>query len=93
MTVNDIRQILMRFVDKYSIRSIILFGSRASGTNGEDSDVDLIVEFSVPVSLLKLSQIQIEMEDVLGLSVDLIHGPLLQSDMIKVDKSVVLYAA
>ena len=93
MSNEEIKKALESFVDKYSITSMILFGSRANGTNAPDSDVDLILEFSVPVSLIILSQIQIEMEEKLGIDVDIIHGPITEDDMIEVDKEVVLYAA
>ncbi len=93
MSNEEIKTILRSFVDKYSITSMILFGSRARGTNKPDSDVDLILEFSVPVSLIVLSQIQIDMEEALGVSVDIVHGPITEDDMIDVDEEVVLYAA
>ncbi len=93
MSNEEIKKALASFVDKYSITSMILFGSRANGTNTPDSDVDLILEFSVPVSLIILSQIQIEMEEKLGVDVDIVHGPITADDMIEVDKEVVLYAA
>ncbi|MBR5369321.1 MAG: nucleotidyltransferase domain-containing protein [Lachnospiraceae bacterium] len=93
MTVEEIKNRIIRFVPKYSINKIILFGSRAEGTNDENSDVDLIMEFSVPVSLITLSMIKIEFEAVLGLDVDVIHGPLTEEDMIEVNKEIVLYAA
>lgn len=93
MSVEEIGKILVAFVGAYSITKIVLFGSRANGTNKEDSDVDLILEFSKPITLLTLSQIRIDMEEALGLNVDIIHGPLKDSDMITTDKEVVLYAA
>ena len=93
MSNEEIKKTLASFVDRYSITSMILFGSRANGTNTPDSDVDLILEFSVPVSLIILSQIQIEMEEALGVDVDIIHGPITEDDMIEVDKEVVLYPA
>lgn len=93
MTNEQIKTILLSFVSKYSITSIILFGSRADGTNSENSDVDLILEFSVPISLLTLSQIKIDMEEALGLDVDVIHGPVTPNDIIEINNKVVLYAA
>ena len=48
---------LSGLIDEYHISKVILFGSRANGTNRENSDVDLIIEFSKPVSLLTLSAI------------------------------------
>lgn len=93
MTTNDIKKTVVTFVDKYSIKSIVLFGSRAAGTNTANSDVDLIVEFFNPVSLITLSKLKLDVEAALGLDVDIVHGPLSSNDMIEIGKEVVLYAA
>lgn len=93
LTIEDIKRTVLELVPQYDITSIVLFGSRANGTAKDDSDVDLILEFSRPVSLLTLSQIKIELEEKLGLDVDVIHGPITDNDMIVVDKEIVLYAA
>lgn len=93
MTVEDIRKIVIALIPKYPISKIILFGSRASGSQRVDSDVDLIMEFSAPVTLIMLSKIKYELEDRLGVSVDIIHGPITKDDMIEVNNEVVLYAA
>ena len=93
MSNEKIKEILKGFINKYSITSMILFGSRADGTNRSDSDVDLILEFSVPVSLITLAQIQIDMEEALGLNVDIVHGPVREDDILEINKEVVLYAA
>lgn len=93
MTIEEIREILLTFIPKYSIKKLVLFGSRAEGTNDNDSDVDLIIEFSVPVTLITLSQIKIDMEEALGLDVDIVHGPISDRDILEINKEVVLYAA
>ena len=93
MTTDDIRNAICQIADKYSICSVILFGSRAAGTNRPNSDVDLIVEFSVPVSILTLSKITCELEEILGLDVDVIHGPIRSDDILEIQDKVVLYAA
>jgi len=93
MTNEMIKQEVLKITDKYSITRAVLFGSRASGDFRDDSDVDLIVEFSKPVSLLTLSGIKCELEEALGLSVDIIHGPIRADDMIEIENEVVLYAA
>ena len=93
MDNRKIKELLSVFIDEYSIKSIILFGSRAEGTNTPDSDVDLILEFLVPVSLVTLSQLKIQMEEVLGLNVDIVHGPISDNDILEIGKEIVLYAA
>ena len=93
MSIEEIKNSVAALADEYNISKVILFGSRASGNNRADSDIDLIVEFSKPVSLLKLSALKNRLEEITGFSVDIIHGPLRDDDMIEIDNEVVLYAA
>lgn len=93
MTIDILKNNILTIVNEYPIKRITLFGSRAAGTNREDSDVDLIMEFYLPVSLLTLSMIKLKLEEILNVGVDVIHGPLEESDLIEPGKMVELYAA
>ena len=93
MTIEAIRESVLLAAEDFSISRVTLFGSRAAGTNRSDSDVDLIVEFSEPISLLTISALRCRLEDSLGLRVDIIHGPIQSGDMIEIGKAVELYAA
>lgn len=93
MNIDTIKSAAVSLAAKYPISRITLFGSRASGTNRNDSDVDLIIEFNAPVTLITLAAIRNELEDMLSLDVDVIHGPLREGDMIEIGDKVVLYAA
>lgn len=91
---NDIiKEKVLLIVGEYPVKRIVLFGSRAEETNQEDSDVDLIMEFFEPISLLMLSDIKLRLEGILGLEVDIIHGPIREGDLIEVGKEIELYAA
>jgi uncharacterized protein len=48
-----------------------LFGSVAKGTDDERSDVDLLVDLPEGISLLKVTELQLALSDLLGLRVDL----------------------
>jgi len=93
MMEDTIRNAVLKLIPKYPIKKVILFGSRANGTFREDSDVDLIIEFSERISLLVLSEIRIFLEDALGVDVDVIHGPIQDTDFIKATEEIELYAA
>ena len=93
MTTELLRNCVRPNVKDYPIKKITLFGSRAAGTNKEDSDVDLIIEFSLPVSLLTLSSIKLRLEEILKVGVDVIHGPIEKSDLLEIGEVVELYAA
>lgn len=42
-TIHQIRKMLLPFCTKYNIDKVILYGSRARGTNRERSDIDLAI--------------------------------------------------
>lgn len=93
MEISVIKDAVLEVVRRYPVSRVTLFGSQAAGTARADSDVDLVVEFFSPVSLLTLSGMKCELEDLLQSKVDLIHGPISESDMIEIGQEVVLYAA
>lgn len=95
MTIDAIQAAVLDVVKEYpAITKVTLFGSRASGNNREDSDIDLLIEFITDsISLITLSSIRYALEDRLSLPVDVIHGPLRSDDMLEVEKEMVLYTA
>lgn len=74
MTCNDCIKILQEAAplikDQYGVKSLILFGSTARGTNIENSDVDLFVE--MPPKALLFVRLGNYLENLLGKSVDLV---------------------
>ena len=88
MTLEEIKKITTNVIKDYPITKVTLFGSRADNTNKENSDVDFIIEFSEPVSLITISKLQLKLENALKLDVDIIHGPVRQDDMIEINKEV-----
>ena len=93
MTIENIKETVESVAEQYPIKKVLLFGSRAEGTNKENSDVDLIMEFYEPVTLIVLSSIRIQLEEMLELEVDLIHGPIRKNDLLEVGRVIELYAA
>ena len=91
MTIEALKDSVLNIVDEYPIKRVTLFGSRADDTNREDSDVDLIMEFLSPISLLTLSMIKLRLEEILSLGVDIIHGPIKETDLIEIGKFAVDY--
>lgn len=93
MTLNDIKAAVLEVVNDYPISRVALFGSQANGTATEKSDVDLIIEFYNPVTLITLSKITQRLEELMHTKVDVIHGPVRNTDMFSVDKEIEIYAA
>ena len=93
MMMDQMRETLVALAAEFGIRRVILFGSRADGTYHESSDVDLIVEFNRPVTLMQLASLKYRLEESWGLDVEIIHGPVRPDDLIDVKNEVELYAA
>ena len=56
----------------HGVTNARIFGSVARGDDHEGSDVDLLVDFAPDTSLLDIIGIQMELEELLGISVDLV---------------------
>ncbi|RKY63053.1 MAG: hypothetical protein DRQ08_10340 [Candidatus Latescibacterota bacterium] len=75
-TINEIREILREqkpFLRKrYKVSEIGMFGSYVRGEQNEMSDLDILVEFEEPVSLLDIAGLEIFLSDLLGIKVDVV---------------------
>jgi predicted nucleotidyltransferase len=67
----QLREMLRTSPVRGRVRRIALFGSQLHGDAGRDSDIDLLIEFSGPVSLLDLVDMELELRERLGRNVDL----------------------
>ena len=56
----------------YGVSAVSLFGSVARGESTEDSDIDLLVEFSRPIGLFHFVELKRILEEAFGRSVDLV---------------------
>ena len=75
--------------------TISLFGSMARNEATEASDIDLLVSFSRPISLLQMVTLERELSDALGRKVDLLTeaslSPYLRDHILK--ERQLVYAA
>lgn len=67
-----------RLFQKYPLKSLALFGSRSRGDFKEDSDVDVLVEFSKPVGI-EFIRLAHDLEDLFHKKVDLVSHRALKS--------------
>ena len=93
INVNDVKKAVSIIAEEFAIKKVVLFGSLANGLYTSKSDVDLIIEFSVPITLITLGLSKERLEDILKKSVDIIQGPLIDTDMLEIDKEIEVYAA
>ena len=63
------------------VRRVRVFGSAALGRDHEDSDLDLLVDVPEGTSLLRVAGLQLDLEDALGIKVDLCTERELHPDL------------
>jgi len=83
---------IISILKKHDADRIGIFGSRARGDDRPDSDLDLLVDFRKPKSLLTLVSIEQELSDTLGIKVDLLTEKAISPhliDRIKAELKVV----
>jgi predicted nucleotidyltransferase len=57
---------------RYHVARIWVFGSYVRGEQRPDSDLDVLVEFSQPPSLIQFIRLEDELSELLGVQVDLV---------------------
>ncbi len=76
MYLNDLlktrRYEVLEIAAKHGARNVRIFGSVARGEADEASDVDILVEFSPGTTLLNHAALILELEDLLGVKVDVV---------------------
>jgi hypothetical protein len=81
-TLVGIREILRSsksvLKDKYAVKSLAIFGSYARGEQQDTSDVDLLVEFDRPIGGFAFIELADQLEELLGMKVDLLTPRMIQ---------------
>ncbi len=73
MTVQEIKNIVNPILLKHDVKRAGLFGSIVRGDVHSQSDVDILVEFGKPISLLDFVGVKLELEEKLQSKVDLVE--------------------
>lgn len=64
--------------EEFKVKSIGIFGSYIRGEEKEKSDLDILVEFEEPISLLKFIALENYLSDSIGVEVDLVMKSVLK---------------
>jgi predicted nucleotidyltransferase len=76
VTLQDLRKEkkaeILRLAAMYGCHNVRVFGSVATGENRPESDVDFLVEFDTGKTLFDLIGLKLDLESLLGVSVDLV---------------------
>ncbi|MDK9698760.1 MAG: nucleotidyltransferase family protein [bacterium] len=57
---------------QFPIKSLALFGSVARGDETENSDVDILVEFTEPIGFFRLGDLEDQLSELTGSKIDLV---------------------
>ena len=92
--LNEIKNLLEEYkqtlINKYHIKTIGLFGSAVRGDASDVSDVDILVEFEKPIGL-DFVLLGDELEEILGVKVDLITPNAIKPRMFDYIKQDLIY--
>ena len=73
-TLEEIAAVVAPIANKYGTGRIYLFGSYGRGTADSDSDIDLLVEPGEIKGYLIFTQMNMELEEALGKTVDMVSA-------------------
>jgi predicted nucleotidyltransferase len=77
-----LRALLPELSQRYSVRTLAVFGSRARETAHSGSDVDLLIEFNdANLSFLRVVELEQRLTDALGAPVDLVERQCLRPNL------------
>jgi uncharacterized protein len=93
--INFNTEAILTIYNRYHVKTLRVFGSAARGELRTESDVDLLVTFSKPTSLLRMVGLERELSAAIGRKVDLLTtksvSPYLRNRILKESRPV--YAA
>jgi len=76
MSLNEIKRALRGYKsvlrDKYNVNTIGVFGSYVRGEQAGKSDLDILVDFTAPISLFEFIDLEEELSELLRVKVDLV---------------------
>ena len=58
--------------ERYKVKNVGVFGSYIRGDNNKESDVDILVEFHEPPTLLEFLALERYLGELIGMKVDLV---------------------
>jgi len=76
MGLDEIKRVLREYKsvleDKYHVHTLGIFGSYIHNEQADDSDLDILVDFTAPISLFEFIDMEEELSELLHVKVDLV---------------------
>lgn len=66
-------------LNRYNVKAVFLFGSYARNEQKENSDIDFIMDFKEPISILEHVKLKDELEGIFGRHIDIVTRKALKS--------------
>ena len=76
-----IRENMPYLQETYGVRNIGIFGSYVRGDQKRKSDVDILVEFEEPITLLQFVALERHLNEITGRKVDLVMKTALKPEI------------
>ena len=73
-----LRRLRPELEERYNVKTIGLFGSALRGEQRSESDIDVLVEFRIPVGFFKFLELEEFLSERLGGKVDLVSKKALK---------------
>jgi predicted nucleotidyltransferase len=83
MDQSEIKNIILSYLKEFNPVNVGIFGSFARGDNRKDSDIDILVKFKEPPSLLTLIKLENDLSEIIGTKVDIVTTGALRNKRIK----------
>jgi predicted nucleotidyltransferase len=72
LALSSHRDAIRRIVESHRARNARVFGSVVHGDDTDDSDLDLLIDPTPDTTLMDVAAIQVELEELLGVTVDVL---------------------
>jgi len=83
MGLDEIKKVLREYKsvlkDKYNVNTLGIFGSYARSEQAGDSDLDILVDFTAPISLFEFIDMEEELSKLLHVKIDLVSRNALKT--------------
>ncbi len=76
--ISKLKSVLPELSDDFMVKKIGVFGSVVRGEIHDNSDIDILVEFSKPIGLFKFLELESYLEELIGQKVDLVSKKALK---------------
>jgi predicted nucleotidyltransferase len=73
LSIDEIKEIAVPILKAHGVSQAGVFGSYAKAQADDQSDIDILVKLSIPISLLDFARIKLSLEDALEAKVDLLE--------------------